>query len=65
MKNGSRECEKGGIKMNNKNSKMLGIILVPLVFGILILVASAFTKEPKKARGFLLRGKFEKCNGCE
>ena len=38
--------------MNNKNSKMLGIILVPLVFGILILVASAFTKEPKKAEDF-------------
>ena len=33
--------------MNNKNSKMLGIILVPLVFGILILVASAFTKVMK------------------
>ena len=31
---------------------MLGIILVPLVFGILILVASAFTKEPKKAEDF-------------
>lgn len=28
---------------------MLGIILVPLVFGILILVASAFAKEPEKA----------------
>ncbi len=35
--------------MNNKNSKMLGIILVPLVFGILILVASAFAKVPEKA----------------
>ena len=31
---------------------MLGIILVPLVFGILILVASAFTKEPEKAEDF-------------
>ena len=40
--------------MNNKNSKMLGIILVPLVFGILILVASAFAKD----RGYVKANDF-------